>query len=265
LYAAVVMYFVREDSIVREIWGKPDTILFIFASAAAEFALNKAVDWLFFTGRLPADPLGRLFSTVTYSREIVFSTTEKSHQVIDSMARIHREVEDKRGTNIPDWAYRDVLYMLIDYSIRSYELLYSSMTSLQKEEVYDVFKRVGARMGLSGLPPDYENWVVSRERHLREDLHNSDLTTELFKRYRAHLGPIRYQVLLMAQSITVPRIVRDLLRLRKYVVSVWLVKIYKVLDRVGLGEFALKAILPAQYVSQVLALNSFRKPATTGK
>ena len=65
-------YFVEKDSVVREIWGKGDTILFIFAGASAEFALNKAVDWLYFTGKLPADPLGRLFSTVTYARNIVF-------------------------------------------------------------------------------------------------------------------------------------------------------------------------------------------------
>ena len=54
-------WFVKEGSIVRVIWGKPDTILFIFAGASAEFALNKAVDWLFFTGKLPSDPIGRLF------------------------------------------------------------------------------------------------------------------------------------------------------------------------------------------------------------
>ncbi len=66
--------FVEKKSVVRKIWGKSDTILFIFAGAAAEFALNKAVDWLYFTGRLPADPIGRLFSTVTYARSIVFAT-----------------------------------------------------------------------------------------------------------------------------------------------------------------------------------------------
>ena len=32
-------YYVKEDSIVREIWGKADTILLIFAGSAAEFAL----------------------------------------------------------------------------------------------------------------------------------------------------------------------------------------------------------------------------------
>jgi hypothetical protein len=67
----LMQFFVEKNSIVRKIWGKSDTVLFIFAGASAEFALNKAVDWLYFTGKLPADPLGRLFSTVRYARKIV--------------------------------------------------------------------------------------------------------------------------------------------------------------------------------------------------
>jgi len=55
--------FVRKGSIVRRIWGDADLVLLVFAGAAAEFALNRAVDWLFVTGALPRDPLGRLFST----------------------------------------------------------------------------------------------------------------------------------------------------------------------------------------------------------
>ena len=65
-------YFVDQNSIVRYIWQKTDLVLFIFAGSAAEFALNKAVDWLFFTGKLPNDPLGRFFSTVGYSQKIIF-------------------------------------------------------------------------------------------------------------------------------------------------------------------------------------------------
>ena len=42
--------YVDTDSIVRRIWGTADTILLVFAGASAEFALNKAVDWLYFTG-----------------------------------------------------------------------------------------------------------------------------------------------------------------------------------------------------------------------
>ena len=95
-------YFVAKDSIVRQIWGKSDTILFIFAGASAEFALNKAVDWLYFTGRLPADPIGRLFSTVSYAKAILFSEKQAALRAIDSMTAIHSGIEAKRGVAIPD-------------------------------------------------------------------------------------------------------------------------------------------------------------------
>ena len=108
-------YFVDKHSVVRQIWGKSDTILFIFAGASAEFALNKAVDWLYFTGRLPVDPVGRLFSTVSYAKAIIFSEKQAALRTIDAMVTIHANVEAKRAAAIPDWAYRDVLFMLIDY------------------------------------------------------------------------------------------------------------------------------------------------------
>ena len=73
--------------------GKSETIIFIFAGASAEFALNKAVDWLFFTGKLPADPLGRLFSTVAYAQKIVFAETTGAIQSIRSINAIHSAVE----------------------------------------------------------------------------------------------------------------------------------------------------------------------------
>ena len=87
--------FAQKDSIVRKIWGKSDTILFIFAGAAAEFALNKAVDWLYFTGKLPADPIGRLFSTVSYARRIVFAPLDEANRAIDTITQIHNAVEKK--------------------------------------------------------------------------------------------------------------------------------------------------------------------------
>src|SRR5579871_2036303 len=112
-------YFVEDKSIVRKIWGTSDNILFIYGGAAAEFALNKAVDWLYFTGRLPADPIGRLFSTVGYAQRIVFEEEEQAMAAIRSIASIHKGVEDRRGMSIPAEAYLDVLFMLIDYSIRA--------------------------------------------------------------------------------------------------------------------------------------------------
>src|SRR6187551_2690611 len=99
-------FFVDQGSIVRKIWGKGDTILFIFAGASAEFALNKAVDWLYFTGKLPADPIGRLFSTVVYAQQIVFAEFDSANQAIDRITAIHGAVEKSRQATIPDWAYR---------------------------------------------------------------------------------------------------------------------------------------------------------------
>jgi hypothetical protein len=138
--------FVTEDSIVREIWGKADTILVIFAGASAEFALNKAVDWLYFTGKLPADPLGRLFSTVAYAKQIIFSTNEAALTAIDQITAIHKHVEAARNSQIPDWAYRDVLFMLIDYSIRAFELLEYPLTQAEKSEVFNTFNGVLIQM-----------------------------------------------------------------------------------------------------------------------
>jgi uncharacterized protein (DUF2236 family) len=169
-------YFVQQDSVVRKIWGTSDIILFIFAGAAAEFALNKAVDWLYFTGKLPGDPLGRLFTTVEYARMIVFSEKAAAHNAIDTMAKIHARVEGKRGAVIPDWAYCDVLFMLIDYSIRSFELLERRLTPAEKEEVFDAFNRVGLRMGLTGLPTSYPQWLGMRKEHLDQNLEKSHFT-----------------------------------------------------------------------------------------
>jgi hypothetical protein len=188
-------YYVDKHSVVREIWGKGDTILFIFAGAAAEFALNKAVDWLYFTGRLPSDPLGRLFSTVTYSRKIIFSERDAALKVIDKMRDIHSGVEKSRGIPIPDWAYRDVLFMLIHYSVASFELLERKLTDPEKEEIFQVFNRVGTRMGLSGLPLDYPGWSIMRQEHLQENLLKSDFTVDLYRQYKKHLGKMRYRLL----------------------------------------------------------------------
>src|SRR5687767_6692731 len=207
--------FVAHDSVVRKIWGTGDTILFIFAGAAAEFALNKAVDWLYFTGRLPADPLGRLFSTVSYARRIVFSDREGAHAAIDKIRMIHEGVERSRGSVIPDWAYRDVLYMLIHYSIAAFELLERRLTDAEKEEVYQVFYRLGHRMGLKELPAGFREWLPSRAQHMEQDLEQSRFTNDLFLQYRKHLGPVRYFLLKQAQAMVVPPRVNRLLQLGK--------------------------------------------------
>lgn len=247
--------FVTRDSIVRQIWGKSDTILFIFSGAAAEFALNKAVDWLYFTGKLPADPLGRLFSTVNYARQIVFASEEDALRAIDKITAIHQGVEKARGAVIPDWAYRDVLYMLIHYSIAAYELLERKLTPEEHEDVYQVFYRMGLRMGLTELPATYEAWLPTRDAHMEQDLQKSKYTTDLFKQYKKHLGALRYAILIHAQKLVVPRKVAELLHFHPVSLVRPLVPLYKFSRTLGLDGHLKMSLMPAAYKEQIRNLD----------
>jgi hypothetical protein len=250
--------FVDEKSVVRKIWGNSDTVLFIFAGASAEFALNKAVDWLYFTRKLPADPLGRLFSTVAYARKIVFSSMEESHKAIDSLRHIHGAVEHSRGTAIPDWAYRDVLFMLIYYSIAAHELLEKKLSEAEKEDVYDVFYRMGTRMGLKDLPHTYIGWLPAREAHLNENLKKSAYTEDLFKQYKKHLGAMRFKVLTEGQKLVVPKQVKAMLRFRDFSMLTPVVPVYKISKRMKMHWLLRNMLLPAAYKDQITAIDVHR-------
>ena len=250
-----MQYFVEENSIVRKIWGKSDTVLFIFAGASAEFALNKAVDWLYFTGKLPADPIGRLFSTVSYARRIVFSSMEEANKAIDTIKHIHTAVEKSRGFTIPDWAYRDVLFMLIYYSIASHELLEKKLSDEEKEEVYNVFYRLGLRMGLKELPPTYLEWLPARQSHLLDDLQRSKYTEDLFKQYKKHLGTMRFSVLIEAQKLLVPERVKELLHFSDFSLLSPVVPVYKVSKLMKMDWLLKSILLPSDYKDQINELD----------
>jgi len=248
-------YFVDKESIVRQIWGKGDTVLFVFAGASAEFALNKAVDWLYFTGRLPADPLGRLFSTVMYARQIVFSEKIAAEKAIDKITSIHTAVETNRGAKIPDWAYRDVLFMLIHYSLASYELLERKLSDAEKQELFDVFYRVGLRMGLNGLPNNFNEWVKMREEHLQQDLEKSHYTIDLYKQYRKHLGRLRYWILKESQKLVVPKRVNELLSLGNFSWVTPILFFYKLSRKIKLDWFLKSLVMPTEYKKQIKDLD----------
>ena len=252
-------YFVEEKSIVRKIWGKSDTIIFIFAGSAAEFALNKAVDWLYYTGKLPADPIGRLFSTVAYARQIVFSENETALRAIDKISGIHAAVEASRQLKIPDWAYRDVLFMLIHYSIAAYELLERKLTYAEKEEVFDVFNRVGERMHLKGLPSSFREWEIMRIRHMENDLERGEFTIDLFRQYKKHLGALRYRILLQGQGLVVPEYIRELLGYKNYNWLRMILPPYKLSRKLNLDWVIKSMILPRQYQARIRELDIFSR------
>ena len=247
--------FVQPGSIVRQIWGKSDTILVIFSGAAAEFALNKAVDWLYFTGKLPADPIGRLFSTVSYARQIVFASRQEAEKAIDKITAIHSAVENARGAKIPDWAYRDVLFMLIHYSMAAFELLERKLTPGEKEEAYSVFLRIGERMQIPGLPLTYNDWLPVREQHLQTNLVRSRFTDDLFLQYKKNLGTFRFHVMKEAQMLVVPERARILLQFRKFSLLTPIVPCYKLSRALRLDGLVKALLLPSAYKEQIRALD----------
>ncbi len=249
-------YFTEKDSIIRKIWGKADTVLFIFAGASAEFTLNRAVDWLYYTGRLPADPLGRLFSTVAYSRMILFSDEENALKYIDQVTAIHQSVETSRGTKIPAEAYLEVLYMLVDYSIRACELLEKKLSGKEKAEIFDVFAQVGTRMGLESLASSYEEYVGDRRQQLTNGLFYNQYSEDLYRQYRKHLGPSRFLLLKQVQLLVAPQQVNH--KLNRYQIK-WLLpllQLYKILRFFKLENWVKTAMLPQEYARQLKNLDT---------
>jgi uncharacterized protein (DUF2236 family) len=233
-------------------------VLLAFSGCAAEFALNRAVDWLFFTGKLPRDPIGRLFATASYAQQIVFADEMTALGAFDRIRAVHGSIERQRGQPIPDWAHRDVLYMLIDYSERAHELLVGPLSEEDQKELYDVFYRVGTGLQIPGLPRSYADWRVDRDCHLRRDLLHSDGTKALYARYRDHLGPWRFELLLQIQAILVPEHVRSLLGLKS---AEWLrpvLQLYPVLFRGRVRSIIQGLLMPSRYLAALRSLDHWR-------
>jgi uncharacterized protein (DUF2236 family) len=230
-------------------------VMLVFAGSAAEFALNRAVDWLFFTGKLPNDPISRLFSTAGYAQGIVFADALTAARTMDRIVAVHQAVERERGQSIPDWAHRDVLYMLIDYSERAHELLARPLTADERDELYDVFRRVGVGLRIPDLPATYAEWRADRELHLRRDLVRGEGTDALYAQYHKHLGGWRYQILRRIQAILAPAHVRGLLGLKR---AEWLrplVRVYPLLVRAGLRSAIQRLLMPPAYLPAIRGLD----------
>jgi hypothetical protein len=247
--------FVRPGSIVRRIWGDADLVLLVFAGAAAEFALNRAADWLFVTGALPADPLGRLFSTAAVAQAIALGGRDEAGRALAGIRAAHAAVERRRGGRIPDWAHRDVLYLLVDYSERAFAAVHRAPTPAERAELWAVFRRVGEGLAIPELPDDYAAWRADRERHLRRDLAVGAHTHALYAAYRRALGPWRFALLRQAQGALAPGHVRDLLALPRRPWVAGLLPLYPALVRLRLGAVVRRALVPAAHLAAVRRLD----------
>ncbi|HXO73596.1 MAG TPA: oxygenase MpaB family protein, partial [Puia sp.] len=171
------------------------------------------------------------------------------------ISAIHKGVEASRGAVIPDEAYLDVLFLLIDYSIRSFELLHRRLSPEEKAEVFTVFYRVGERMGLKAIPLTYRDWEDQRAAYLRENLVRSGFSQDLYRRYRQSLGEVRYRLLLQAQIVLVPARVRRLLGLSSLPLLWPVIQLYKGIRLLGLDRMLKLVLLPQKYKAQVFQLD----------
>jgi hypothetical protein len=200
---------------VKKIWGSPDCIMLIFAGSAAEFATNNSVDWLFYTGKIPADPINRFFETVRFAQMLFFSGEEGFSKTVERINLIHKQVENSRGMEIPQWAYRDVLFMLLDYSERAHRIVFGELSREEKEIIFNSSFQFGKQMHIQGLPNNYDVYLEMRKKQLGENYSNSEFTKMLYKRYEEELGVARFRILLKLQASLVPEEIKKLLGVKE--------------------------------------------------
>jgi len=145
--------------------------------------------------------------------------------------------------------------MLIDYSIRSFEVLERKLTDAEKIEVFQVFHRLGTRMKLSGLPASFEEWQSMRKIHLLQNLQHSIYTQDLFNQYRKHLGALRYRILVEVQTHIAPEHVLYLLGFRIFSVMYPVLALYKFARLIKLDGAIKELILPAKYKQAIRELD----------
>lgn len=247
--------FVDDTSIVKKIWSTTDITLFIFAGAAAEFALNKQVDWLYFTGKLPGDPIGRLFSTVKYAQYIIFKEEKEAIASIGKINSIHQNIESARGLKISNEGYQDVLYMLIYFSIASFELLERRLTDEEKDEIVRAFVKIGHQMHIRDIPSNYHEWKKIYEYQQTSSLRKSPFTEDLFQQYKKHLGAFRYFLLLDIQRMLVSKHVNDLLGLGRTRFVQLLIPLYKRIRKYKWHKQLILIMVPGKFINQVIAMD----------
>jgi len=194
------------SEITRTIWGDAENIVLIFAGSAAEFALNPENHWLFYTGKLPSDPLRRFVTTVQYQRKLFFTPQEALPALAKHLKGIHNGLEQRRSREqgeirISDQAYLQVFSMLIEYGILGYEYLHRRTLSQEQRETYfNDIRSIALMMDVRNFPEDYRRYLARRTGMVATELHCNAFTRELMDAYRKKLSAFSYWGLLQFQA-----------------------------------------------------------------
>jgi hypothetical protein len=194
------------SEITRTIWGDAENVLLIYAGAAAEFALNPENHWLFYTGKLPADPLLRFERTLRYQRKLFFMPQEAVPALARHIKELHNDLEQERSREqgsikISDQAYLQVFSMLIEYGILGYEYLNRlKLTQHQRETYFNDIRSIALMMEIHDFPADYRDYLSRRDRMVMSELRCNVFTRELMDAYRKNLPPFCYWALRQFQA-----------------------------------------------------------------
>lgn len=233
-------------SIVRQIWSHPSCVLMIFAGSSAEFAVNPEAEWLFYTGRLPADPIGRFMGTIQYARRLIFAPTEADYiAAVRQIRNLHTALERQREQLIPEGAYMDVLFMNIEYTMRASQLVFGGrLGNTDRSIIVQEFCRVGELMGLS-MPVDLAEYEAVRKAHL-ESFKVTEWTPQLMRAFRQALGPVRFFVLRVVYGVVVDPRVLSILQIKRGWLSRLLGCWYPYFCRTPFEQWLRWLILPAR-------------------
>ena len=90
---------------------------------------------------------------------------------------------------------------------------------------------------------------------MKNDLVKSELTIDLFKQYRKHLGPVRYFILIEGEKLIIPERVRKLLGFSKFSFLSLIVPLYQFSRKIHFDSVIKKLLLPQKYALEIAELD----------
>lgn len=147
--------------------------------------------------------------------------------------------------------------MLIDYTIKSFEIATRKLSTSEKEDVFQHFQWVGEHMKITDLPKDYESWLLEREQHLRSNTSFSQYSQDLYKQYRKHLGAMRYLLLIEVQQLILVKTAKRKLGLKGKSRLQVFVPLYQKVRLLKLFKFIQYQMMPSKYLKKIKQLNRF--------
>jgi len=173
------------------------------------------------------------------------STPEEYARIAGDIRGIHTALEERRGRVIPAVAYRDVLFMNLEYSVRSFPFVFGRDLSVaEKDEIVRDFSVAGELMAVQDLPVTFSDYLDIRAERYQAFAY-TEWTDRLLRAYSRAIGSFHYHFFLLPvyTGLIAPEI-RTILRLRPHP-NTWLFRVLSYPTcRLGLSDIFFSLFLP---------------------